>query len=142
MSGDKEHGQTSTAEPLVLLVGKAGHELLTGARSNEVKMSHLAPCSSDQTTALIWTPALRPRSGLPRQQGDMSPAWGQLSVFCFFFWENILLSALRGRFLNAPHTSVSALSTPRSAAASVTHFIKIEGSPTSHESDCEKTREG
>ncbi|KAI4807710.1 hypothetical protein KUCAC02_027501, partial [Chaenocephalus aceratus] len=26
---------------------KAEHELLTGARSNEVKMSHLAPCGTD-----------------------------------------------------------------------------------------------
>lgn len=70
MSGDKEYGQTGTAEPLVLLLGKAGHELLTGAWSNEVKMSHLALCSSEQTTMLVWTTA-------PQQvtvsTSDMSP---------------------------------------------------------------------
>lgn len=53
MSVDREYGQTSTAEPLVLLPGKEGHKLLTGARSNEVKMSHLSPCSSEQTTMLV-----------------------------------------------------------------------------------------
>lgn len=68
MSGDKLYRQTGTAEPLVLLPGKAGHELLTGARSNEVKMSHLAPCSSVQTTMLVWTTVLRPHSRLQCQQ--------------------------------------------------------------------------
>ncbi len=64
MSVDREYGQTSTAEPLVLLSGKEGHELLTGARSNEVKMSHLSLRSSEQTTMHVWTTALRPHSRL------------------------------------------------------------------------------
>lgn len=68
MSGDKKYGQTGAAEPLVLLPGKAGHELLTGARSNEVKMSHLAPCTSEQTTMLVWTIVFRPHSRSERQQ--------------------------------------------------------------------------
>lgn len=68
MSGQKEYGQTGTAEPLVVLPGKAEHELLTGARPNEVKMSHLATCSSEQTTMLVWTTVLRPHSRLQCQQ--------------------------------------------------------------------------
>lgn len=64
MSGDEEYGQTGTAEPFVLLPGKAGHELLRGARPNEVKMSHLAPYSSEETTMLVCSKVLRPHSRL------------------------------------------------------------------------------
>lgn len=68
MSGDKERGQTGAAEPLVLLQGKVGHELLTGARSNKVKLRLSALLSSEETTALVWTTLLRPHSRLHCQQ--------------------------------------------------------------------------
>lgn len=68
MSSDNEYRQTGTAEPLVLLLGKAGHELLTGAESNKVKMSHLTPCSSEQTTMHVWTTVFKPNSRLACQQ--------------------------------------------------------------------------
>lgn len=67
MSGDKKHRQTGTAEPSVVLPGKAEHELLTGVESNKVKMSHLAACS-EQTTMLVWTRLLWPHSRLQCQQ--------------------------------------------------------------------------
>lgn len=73
MSDDKEQGQTGTAEPLVLLPGKVGHELLRCAQSNKVKMSHLGLCSSKQTTTLVWTTVLRPPQHVTLSTSDMSP---------------------------------------------------------------------
>lgn len=115
MSGDKKYGQTGAAEPLVLLPGKAGHELLTGARSNEVKMSHLAPCSSEQTTMLVWTIVLRPHSRLECQQ-----------VTCHLYHCREHRFGCLGThrwFLDSLHTAVFPLSTPCSMAMSGTYLM-------------------
>lgn len=95
---------------LVSLLGKVGHELLTGAWSNEVKMSHLAPCLSGQTTTLVWTTERRARQqvySVNKTTCNLHRCHEHQSVYPR---ERLNRSACY--YLNALYTSVSALSTP------------------------------